>query len=542
MTLKVQAYTVQHLQDLLAEAAQTSSHIVAAKPQYPCLIEYLEKVRVKSVLVEREYIDRDFLEDFVGYYVRCFTPYYSRCVRIHFFEIEFTEKDLDQLLNGIPSSLDISGLQNAYIGFIVVRPLPETIIGRTCLKTYNLEKQRIDEYPKEARYFPIVRTYSANLFGIELQVKTIAFQEQDRVAAACASSALWSGLHATGKLFQHRIPSPVEITKIANTLSPIDTRSLPNRGLTTLQIASVIRGVDLEPLVFNAGDLQTLKSTLYAYLKGSIPVFMLLDLYEENKDKKFVYKGKHAVTVTGYHLAKNKPSTQESPKIRIRAFDIDKIYVHDDQVGPFARMEFSQKKMVLINEAVEIELETLSTSYGGKIAHRAVPQCVVIPLYEKIRINITLIQKTIIDFNNFLLQLSTFYNDQMKTTLDCNFEWDVYLSTINQLKNDYLQIDLNLLNSKVKIELSKSSMPKFMWCATAFHKEKLVLTILFDATDIEQGKYFVRVVEYEKNLSKVLRSISKADWLEQEFDIGRSWRILEWYKQQPIEIKDNESH
>jgi hypothetical protein len=509
MTLKVQTYTIRHLKKLLAEAAHTDQDIVAAKPHYLYLKGYLEEVGARSILVEDEYIDRDFLEDFVGYYIRCFTPYGSRCVRLHFFEIAFTEKNLDKLLNRIPCSLDVAALQDAYIGFIVVRPLPETIIGRTCLKTYNLERQRIDEYPKEARYFPIVITYSANLCGIELSVKTIAFQEQDRVVAACASSALWSGLHATGKLFQHRIPSPVEITKIANTLSPVDTRSLPNRGLTTLQIASVIRGVGLEPLVFNADDLQTLKSILYAYLKGNIPVFMLLDLYKQNKDKNFVYEGKHAVTVTGYHLAQNEPSMQEIPKIRIRAHDIDKIYVHDDQVGPFARMEFSQQKTVLINENREDELETLSTSYGGKTTYKAIPRFVIIPLYEKIRINIVLIQKTIIDFNKFLHQLSSFYDNKLHTKLDCNFEWDIYLSTVNQLKNDCFEMDSTLLNSQTKIELLKSPMPKFIWCATAFHKEKLVLTILFDATDIEQGKYFVRVIEYEENLSKVLRNISK---------------------------------
>ena len=32
--------------------------------------------------------------------------------------------------------------------------------------------------------------------------------------AACATSALWSLFQKTAKIFQHSIPSPVEITKI----------------------------------------------------------------------------------------------------------------------------------------------------------------------------------------------------------------------------------------------------------------------------------------------------------------------------------------
>lgn len=130
-------------------------------------------------------------------------------------------------------------LQQNYLGFIVVKPLPMTIIGRTCLVTY----------PKEGgkdRYFPIIRKYNVNLFGINLSVKSLAFQEQDNVVAACAASALWSVLHGTGILFQHSILSPGEITKEATKQLPIETRTFPNKGLSVEQMAHAIQSVNLD--------------------------------------------------------------------------------------------------------------------------------------------------------------------------------------------------------------------------------------------------------------------------------------------------------
>jgi len=127
-------------------------------------------------VVENDYIDHDFLEDFAAYYVRCFSTYSKVCARLHFFNIEFTQGDFEEYLK---SSADVKispdSLQKGYLGFVVIKPLPQTVIGRTCLKTYP---------PEDRRYFPIARSYNANLFGTELTIRSLAFQEQDKVVAA----------------------------------------------------------------------------------------------------------------------------------------------------------------------------------------------------------------------------------------------------------------------------------------------------------------------------------------------------------------------
>src|SRR5205823_6150928 len=99
-------------------------------------------------------------------------------------------------------------------------------------------------------------------------------QEQDAVAGACATSALWTILQGTGKTFQHSIPSPAEISNLAERHLPREARRAPSRGLTDDQALTVIRSVDLEPLQLNVRDRFTFQSSTYAYLRGNIPLYL----------------------------------------------------------------------------------------------------------------------------------------------------------------------------------------------------------------------------------------------------------------------------
>ncbi|HHT9106905.1 MAG TPA: hypothetical protein ACFYD7_13695 [Candidatus Wujingus californicus] len=152
-------YSIDNLKKLFAEKSRASLSIVDTKLYSVYFEEYFDTLGAKTIAVENKYIDRDFLEDFSGYYVRCFHDYRRNCTRLHFFDINFPETHFYDILEGNSGPLSEEKLQKAYLGFIVIKPLPQTIIGRTCLKTYP-EKNR--------RKFPIVRNYEASLFGITL--------------------------------------------------------------------------------------------------------------------------------------------------------------------------------------------------------------------------------------------------------------------------------------------------------------------------------------------------------------------------------------
>lgn len=385
---------------------------------------YFDHVQAKTIIVENDYIDRDYLEDFASYYVRCFTEYKRHCKRLHFFKNKFDAAFFQETLSS-GNQKNSSELQSNYIGFIVVKPLPQTIIGKTCLMTYGTQKET-------NRCYPINRTYTAHLFGIDLKVETLAFQEQDSEVAACATSTLWSVFHGTGIVFHHPIPSPSEITIAATKHQPIENRTFPNRGLSIGQIAHGIQSVGLEPLLIKLKTKSNVIFTgyLYAYLKFGIPMIFGFDLLDSTDDQ--IEKiGTHAVAITGFRLNDEPAHFHEYMPIKLTSSRVNKIYVHDDQVGPFARMEFN----TFGNRNYANEDQRLTTSWKSKYLKNgkvyALPYIVMIPLYHKIRIGFETILSTVIDFCEIWKTSKEMYKTYEE------YEWDIHLTDIKKLSESF---------------------------------------------------------------------------------------------------------
>ncbi|MFC1853934.1 hypothetical protein ACFL27_27435 [candidate division CSSED10-310 bacterium] len=424
-SFEVHKYSIDNLCRLLSRKSNSEEYAISQKPHLQYFESYFGALEAKTILVENTYIDKDYLEDYSAYYVRSFHDYSRKCFRFHFFNKRFTKKSFLKILERLnPDTVNIANLQCFYLGFIVVKPIPQTIIGRTCLKTYP---------PLDRRHFPIIRKYTANLFGINLDIDSIAYQEQDSIVAACATSALWSVFQGTGLLFQHGIPSPVEITKTAIQHLPFETRYFPNKGLFPEQMAAAIRKIGLEPYLVKIEDYFVLTSTIYAYLKQGIPHILGIKLYDITGN--IEYLGRHAVAVTGYSLDRSKNPITNSQYPKLTSTWIDKLYVHDDQIGPFARME-------LDNDGT-LNSDSLSTSWrdkaGGNTKVRAEPEILLFPLYHKIRIPFHLIYSIVLHLD----QLTKSINNYLKVNTFSDIEWDIYLTTVEQEKNTFCYLALN---------------------------------------------------------------------------------------------------
>ncbi|MGV8075581.1 MAG: hypothetical protein AB2L11_13625 [Syntrophobacteraceae bacterium] len=519
MSLKefeVYPYDIAALNRILAEKSRAPEELVASKSHFYYFEKYCEDIGARTIIVENDYVDRDYLGDFAGYYVLCFEQYDRMCTRLHLFGISFGEKEFEGLLRGNGTSLTETQMQDAYLGFVIVKPLPQTIIGRTCLKTYD------ETIGGGRRKYPITREYEANLFGITLKVRSLAFQEQDHVVAACATSALWSAFHGTGKLFQHSIPSPVEITRAATAHLPLETRAFPSDGLTSEQMAHAIRNVGLEPFLVRAQHEHVLKSTVYAYLRGMVPILMGIKLVDTSTAPDPVLLGKHAVAVTGYSLGSPTTGTSlQETRFSLSASRMDKIYVHDDQVGPFARMEICYDS----NAQIKSFLSTSWKGRDGKIGSVvAIPDILLIPVYHKIRIPFDVVHDTVLSFNDNVIEVLR--GAEILTLSEC-LEWDIYLTTVNSLKTDILRSARPAGNKRYASLLK--NLPRFLWRATGICENEPVIDLIFDATDIEQSPFLVYAIEYDTTLFSLLREISR---MPQALSISKGdleWKILEWF-------------
>lgn len=450
--------------------------------------EYFKFVSCKTIIIEEEYIDRDFLEDFALYYVRCFKDYGRKCRRLHFFSSDFCIDDFSAHLKSRNFEFE-NILKSSYLGFTVLKKLPQTIIGRTCLISY----------PQEGgRFFTIIEQYSANLFGIDLNVHSLPFQEQDSVVAACATSALWSAFHKTGKMFQHPIPSPALITKQASELTSYgmgEKRDFPNHGLTVEQMAYAVKKISLEPLLFSTDDTFSIKANIFAYLNNSIPIILIFELYDIVTNEGL---GLHAVTIAGYKLEDIVKSKSTSPTQILKSNFISKIYVHDDQIGPFARMGFTDK---IIKEG-EKKSPLLTTSWKDNNGDRgnvfAIPRALLIPVYHKIRIPLQFVyEKKVSGFMDFISLIANFIS------ADGKLIWVIKLETTNSYKNAILES--TILSEPIRIKLLTESLPHYIWIVSCVEEEKPLFDLIFDATDLEQADSLIDMVEFDPNVIRVIK-------------------------------------
>ena len=314
---------------------------------------------------------------------------------------------------------------------------------------------------------------------------------------------------------------------------PLETRTLPSSGLTISQMAHAIRKVGLEPFMVRGYDYYLIKSTICAYLRCGIPVIAAISLFDCSQDGTARYMGDHAVAITGYRLGEERPRTVFADTgFLSRSSRITKIYVHDDQVGPFARMVFDDKKTKVKDNGRVQSVDSLSTSLQGlnnRIGDvRAVIFKLLTPLYHKIRIPFSLIEKIVVRFDAFLESLRL---DGIQPFTE-RLEWDIYLSTVNCYKS--VLLGARNLKEDIRIEILTSSFPRFIWIASAYSTEELKLDLVFDATDIEQGKFFVRAVEHDWAMGHTLRAVSKQEWVKNRFTTVPEGRILEWFSKQEL--------
>lgn len=532
---EIHPYSIEKLNYLLAKKSGADPSVIRNKPHCDRLKVYFSKIPTETIIVEEHYVDHHFLDDFTGYYVVCFKPYKRWCTRLHFFGKKFGKEIFEDILQKKIKGDELQEISDSYIGFTVVKPLPKTIFGKTCLKT-------LSEDPPGRKY-PITRRYRANLFGWNLEVKSLAFQEQDKVVGACSTSALWSVLQGTGVTFHHHIPTPVEITRSATQYvppTPPETRHFPNSGLTVSHMAQAIKQINLVPFYVSprTADFQCvadyLKAIVYGYLEGHIPILMTFQLvdYPEGEPPQ-LHKGIHAVAITGYlpNKAKAVPLRHKEgdPGCLLKASRISMLFVHDDQIGPFTRMEFSEedREYILPRELAEGYDYSLSTSWrctGGKPGKvRAVPLALMIPLYCKIRIDYGTVLKAVVSLDAII----EMFRNTNRTTLSQQLEWDIYLTTLNDYKTQLAQRED--LDWNVRRDALIHGMPRFIWKATAYDGEKTVIDLLFDATDIEQACLLAHAVPYSSNVYELLEHVSKDRKLSKMIKPTMAWKVLEWF-------------
>jgi len=453
------------------------------------IFRYLKNdLNAETVIVEDNYRDKDYLIDYSGFYARAFEDLDRTMKRIHFFTNSFEQKDFEQILKRSKKESNLSKrvqrIFGEYLGFVVIKPFKNEdgeanpSIGRSLLVPLSSNA----DGGTETRCY-LGSDYKSNLYGIPLKVHALPFQAQDQAVAACATISLWIANSKLNDTFRTPPLSPVEITNRAISLIG-DGRNLPSEGLTLKQMLAFLRSIELDYDIVNISGMMKLtrskkcsklkrvksakkieniiSDTVKAFIPAKIPIIVgiRLNKYGQNiYGRKLLEKSVlHAVVISGFRQDLDG--------------NITKLYVHDDQIGPYCRVESASFKKPFTKWNDE-----WNKGHDPKFDEIVVEK-LVIPLYPKIRLNYNKI------YEYYLFNLKDKHQDR-RFTLE--------LATIQEYKEKLL-----FRKFSNKLEILKKPMPRFIWIIGMIKDHNKVYEELYDATSHYIRKVNVGPIYYDK--------------------------------------------
>lgn len=404
------------------------------------LYRYLKKLNAKTVVVESDYIDKDYLLDYSNYYARSFEPIDRFTKRLHIFSETFSEEafkkifELDEKMSNV--------LINSYLGFIVVKPIRdpkqgnECFIGRTILQTYPKQDT------EESRFF-ITNNYKVSLYGLPLFIKSLPYQTQDNMVSKCATTAIWVSLHALNSLFGTQTYSPFEITQTSVLFPAYGERNFPSTGLSIYQMKDFFNsiGMDTEYINIENSPLiiqkKIVSDAVKAHLNLGLPIIACIRI------KKRTNVQFHAVVISGYRYDNDG--------------NLKELYVHDDQIGPYSKVTPKNN-----NDDFSYWMNEWISEYGWE---EIFVTGLIIPIYPKIRMSFNYIYEAFLNAKN----------------TDENIE--LFLTELNSYKMFLLKQSF-----KDKYNILTSKFPRFLWVVRNKNKK---MDILIDAISLKLDRFCI---------------------------------------------------
>ena len=169
--------------------------------------------RVRAVLVEFDYVDKDYRSTLYHFYSKKARPYRADCVRLHFFDekVKFEGRASDEDSE--------RALGDHYYGYMILRPTLRTTVGRSVLSP----DIRVGAHGKA-----IQARHTVHLLGHRLPVWGFPSMDQHVDIAACAHVACWAILrHYSESYSQYREYLGCVNTTV--TKCDCDLRQIPER-------------------------------------------------------------------------------------------------------------------------------------------------------------------------------------------------------------------------------------------------------------------------------------------------------------------------
>lgn len=491
------------------------------------LERYLSMLNTTVIIKEPKYFDRDYLAEFAAFYSVSSKGYPNICERLHFFCDDIKRRTLTSASGG--NNHTLKRLQDSYLGFIVLRPIPAAPLGRTVLKwlpdKFEATTPRVVEPSRE---------YHVHIAGITLSIYGLAWQQQDTGVGACATVSLWTMFHSSAFDDYHAIPTTAEITRDAHKKLSSGTRLFPSKGLNILQIYEAIKERDMVPLIIE-GDVKDISgvtvgfskdrfaSTCASFIRSAYPVLIIGNLVSNNN------RYHHAICGVGFRSCIPVPADPDIPDLEDSNVEI--LYIHDDNLGPNVRFKINldtnlkwvgdyfpkqptDAKQItsLVPEPPEegkIYSEHPTDNYG-----KFLPTQLIVAAHTEIRTDPDTLHKAAIKHGSDIADLLNLIAELKSLN-----KFGLTISSRFMKITDYLGKELEdrlnefpKLLSNVRMELSEKTNPLSLHIGVVrigLDDATVLVDIIYDTTDSDRNHPIFAHVAYNRLIETVINILDK---------------------------------
>jgi len=412
------ASLAENISNILKEA-EFHCEDFSVKPQ----IEKLSATLIDDIsfVTEFPYVDRHYRDTYYSFHSSKFTEPGRDCIRVHIFKGK-TIKDEDFT---IPNS----GLNERYLGFFIIRPLAQSILGRSVISP--------NAFKDTDNIVCCLMEDHVSLLGYKLTVNGFPHLAQDSETHTCAESALWSFIEYYGsKYHDYKRLLPSQVVKTL--LDSSDHRIIPSTGLSEEELAKCLNnnGFQCQIIWPSSNDLEPnyFSQVLQIYIESGLPLLLFLE------DK----INAHAVLAIGHELVMSKYDNKDISGTWVDVCSKNKkLVLIDDNMHPYRIADFSQPTALHPNP----ELRNM------KIRSFIVP----FPSHM------------FLVAQNAYAVMETVFNDSKVGLEKCGEKWitRLFLTSSRSFKKFILTKDISMPDT-FKLNLLRSSLPRFIWIAEAY--------------------------------------------------------------------------
>lgn len=419
---------------------------------------HLEKLKDNiHFLIESPYVDRVYRDGYYKYFSTKRGNYPRDCIRLSLFEGSISPGEFRD-------SETIQKLQKRYRGFIVLRPTPPNIIGRSVLSPSAL---------KVNDFLCLTTRFHSSVNGVKFEIDGFPHSSQDGETITCAETSLWAVMEYFGHKYNYY--TPVLPSVILESLRPTSSeRQIPSRGLHIEQLAYALRGCGFGARIYSRKEFSDVefKRLFSTYVESGLPLIVSID--------NSLHCGEiaHAILCTGHAVTRPDqidllPETVEQDlelKKLIQSKNI-RLYDNDDLRRDFVFIDDNQPVYQLAT------LDQPATHYTDDKWHNCSISNFIVPLYTKVYLEAYEAKNY---FKNLFLNRLFVIPDGSELFIR------MYLTSGRSFKDELARS--TLFSPPLKEIILETAMPKFIWVGEVSTKDLIKKglangLLLLDATE-----------------------------------------------------------